>query len=708
MAASIGGVLIDVAADTAKLVEGMTKAQQVVDKNVKLIKGALGPLATAFAGVVSVSAMKNIIDTADAVGEQSEKLSLSTEAWSKYIYTAKFAGVELGTLDAAFSAMIRRTNNFTKDGSGAAATAMKELGISVATARKEFTSTEATFDYLIKKLAQMPDGMKKTAVAQDLFSKSATDVIRYANLGADGIARLGEQAERTGNIISSDFAANAGKLNDGLDVLETTLTGIGNNLVEKFTPALIKASNAISDWLGIQREVSAFEIKDKIAEITETLDDLNKNSFTRTISASSIKDLNSELEDYQRALEFMNQTEKDIENNKKVEIEKSNQDKEIEEKVAKEKDAAARALIVAKKAADDRLKIEEEFNNKYKQSIMSRSEYEISQLDESKSKYLAAGSDKIQVEKWYQSELSKINEEINQENIQKNKEKLDSEKAFNDEYSKMTLSYFDYERLQLDELKQDWVAQGQDKIKIQEMYSNKAKEIAADEADYIRRMEEDKREASGNWIFGMEDALSSYKEMANDNYYQSRLFFEDTLDGMSSSLADFIMTGKSSFSDFAESILNDLARIATQKAVAGIAGSLFSDSGIGSALGGIFASAHGNVFDGGHDVAFATGGVVGSPTYFPMTNGKTGLMGEAGPEAIIPLSRIGNDLGVKSTPSKVVLNIENNTSSEISADKISEMTRTNENGEIEKVLSIVMSGVNRNTMGIRDLIKGAK
>lgn len=128
MAASIGGVLIDVAADTAKLVEGMTKAQQVVDKNVKLIKGALGPLATAFAGVVSVSAMKNIIDTADAVGEQSEKLSLSTEAWSKYIYTAKFAGVELGTLDAAFSAMIRRTNNFTKDGSGAAATAMEELG----------------------------------------------------------------------------------------------------------------------------------------------------------------------------------------------------------------------------------------------------------------------------------------------------------------------------------------------------------------------------------------------------------------------------------------------------------------------------------------------------------------------------------------------------------------------------------------------------
>jgi phage-related minor tail protein len=32
------------------------------------------------------------------------------------------------------------------------------------------------------------------------------------------------------------------------------------------------------------------------------------------------------------------------------------------------------------------------------------------------------------------------------------------------------------------------------------------------------------------------------------------------------------------------------------------------------------------------------GGVVNSPTFFPMANG-TGLMGEAGPEAIMPLKR---------------------------------------------------------------------
>lgn len=50
-------------------------------------------------------------------------------------------------------------------------------------------------------------------------------------------------------------------------------------------------------------------------------------------------------------------------------------------------------------------------------------------------------------------------------------------------------------------------------------------------------------------------------------------------------------------------------------------------------------SAKGNVFSAGNLVPFANGGVVGAPTMFPMRGGSTGLMGEAGPEAIMPLRR---------------------------------------------------------------------
>lgn len=77
---------------------------------------------------------------------------------------------------------------------------------------------------------------------------------------------------------------------------------------------------------------------------------------------------------------------------------------------------------------------------------------------------------------------------------------------------------------------------------------------------------------------------------------------------------------------------------------------------IGTLIGGLFAD--GAAFSGGRVVPFAGGGVVNSPTTFPMTGGQIGLMGEAGPEAIMPLKRVNGKLGVAATGggSSVVIN----------------------------------------------------
>ena len=67
-----------------------------------------------------------------------------------------------------------------------------------------------------------------------------------------------------------------------------------------------------------------------------------------------------------------------------------------------------------------------------------------------------------------------------------------------------------------------------------------------------------------------------------------------------------------------------------------------SSNAIVKAIGGglkSFKFANGGAFSGGNVIPFASGGVVGSPTNFAMSGGRTGLMGEAGPEAIMPLKR---------------------------------------------------------------------
>ncbi|MBM7068032.1 phage tail tape measure protein [Actibacterium sp. 188UL27-1] len=84
--------------------------------------------------------------------------------------------------------------------------------------------------------------------------------------------------------------------------------------------------------------------------------------------------------------------------------------------------------------------------------------------------------------------------------------------------------------------------------------------------------------------------------------------------------------------------------------------------GINGLIGGAAGFANGGAFTQGRVTPFAKGGVVTGPTHFPMRGGL-GLMGEAGPEAIMPLSR-GADgkLGVRTEggsarPVQVVMNI---------------------------------------------------
>lgn len=94
------------------------------------------------------------------------------------------------------------------------------------------------------------------------------------------------------------------------------------------------------------------------------------------------------------------------------------------------------------------------------------------------------------------------------------------------------------------------------------------------------------------------------------------------------------------------------------KPLESLAGSFFSKL-LGGASG-ILPFAGGGV--PGHVVPFASGGVVSSPSFFPAGN-ALGLMGEAGPEAIMPLQRgadgkLGVATGGGAAPVQVVFNVQ--------------------------------------------------
>ena len=142
----------------------------------------------------------------------------------------------------------------------------------------------------------------------------------------------------------------------------------------------------------------------------------------------------------------------------------------------------------------------------------------------------------------------------------------------------------------------------------------------------------------------LQEGAKAYFETIKDFGKQTQDAVASAFKGMEDALVKFVTTGKLNFGDLTRSILADLARIAIRSAMFNMGKSIFpsffnfpTDK----------KNAMGNVYDAGNKISkFAYGGVVSKPSIFPMADGM-GLMGEAGPEAILPLQRgKGGKLGV--------------------------------------------------------------
>jgi hypothetical protein len=179
-----------------------------------------------------------------------------------------------------------------------------------------------------------------------------------------------------------------------------------------------------------------------------------------------------------------------------------------------------------------------------------------------------------------------------------------------------------------------------------------AKEAASD----IKRYYDATRTDAEKYAAGLAEISALHASGAMDADLYARSVEELTLkfDPLGQLISDLAGTVENELNAAFSSVLNGTKSLGEAlldfagNVLAKVAQDLFAQqfaTPIAAGIKGLF-SEDGNVFGPGGYVPFAKGGVVSGPTIFPFANG-TGLMGEAGPEAIMPLSR-GSDgkLGV--------------------------------------------------------------
>ena len=153
-----------------------------------------------------------------------------------------------------------------------------------------------------------------------------------------------------------------------------------------------------------------------------------------------------------------------------------------------------------------------------------------------------------------------------------------------------------------------------------------------------RRYWQEQELMQADWKNGAMRAFQNFTESADNAAGTAEQMFTAAFNSAGNALATFCTTGKLNFKSFTASLLSDLAKIMSQMAMMQAVKGIGSAFGWGSAAAAsVTPNADGGVYQSA-DLSRYSGTVVNRPTFFAFAKGA-GVMGEAGPEAILPLRR---------------------------------------------------------------------
>ncbi len=322
------------------------------------------------------------------------------------------------------------------------------------------------------------------------------------------------------------------------------------------------------------------------------------------------------------------------------------------------------------------------FEDAYLKATLTTTDYELAKLDQLYHDYAAHVTDKARLDAWYMAEWTRINDEqVEAEQARIGAVEADLDRMFQEEArasseaaAALAAAYrevvgdlegirprlaFDMRFEALEEQARSYLETGL------------APElVSAWQAQMQNLLQREQTLASDDFFGGLSVGLEqSLADMQTWGEAAAGIA-NDVFTGMTDALSAFVMTGKLDVADLANAIIEQLVRITIQtQIVQPLLTGLFGGGGgglFGGLLGSVFSSAQGNVVSG---ISTYSNSIVSAPTFAP---GATriaayaaggAVFGEAGPEAILPLTRMsGGELGVKAAgtpalPPQITVNI---------------------------------------------------
>jgi len=688
------------------------------------LKGAVAGFGAAIAGSAIVGGLAAIVKKSIDAGDELFNLQAKTGVAANTLIgignAAKLADVDVGTLGKGLTKL---NVNLVKaaEGNEDLGRKFKALGVSVKDSNGQVVPADKALKQIADRFADMPDGAQKAAAAVALFGKSGADLIPLLNEGAASMEKFTYK-------IGEDFAARSDLFNDTLTEFGIKTQGFGLELTDALLPALQsilevfgELFNTETDWTDLFNVIKygISGLAAVLLAMVKLVDEAVRliGSFAKRAALAFKGDFAGATAEADRfGADFMKRFQTNMGQFQKLFTDAptpgtgrrtrgTNPELDTTSADTKAAAAAKRAAAEAKRAASEQESLEDRRVTLTQKAISLQDQLRNSVADVVAA-YEGVGAtptDKLFLER--DQAITENNRKVKDLTLTV----VELAREVNKAGGSLDIKPFEnlinqLSRVNVDLANQNYLQGLKDLLPSVTEYDAKIAEVARGKtelteleklnaqvnllqldilaatnpalAEHVRLLRDRaaaldaataKQKADSESIgAGIQQRLQDYYNSVKDLGGAIGDAVVGGLQGLEDQLTAFVTTGKANFKELATSILSDLARIAIRAAII---------QPIVKALGGLFPGfqfANGGVFAQNGIQKFAMGGVVNRPTIFPFANG-TGLMGEAGPEAIMPLQRGANGkLGVIASGggnTSVVVNVDASGNSNVQGDQ---------------------------------------
>ena len=213
---------------------------------------AAGMVANAFKQIIdgAIQAGKALLDITTAAGQYADEMAtIAAQAnvdvvdLQKWQYASQFIDTEVSTITDSLKKM---TQNMASE-SAASSEAFAQLGISVRDSSGNLRSAEEVMWEAIDALGNVENQTQRDALAMALFGESANKLNPLIQSGSAAFKALGDEAQQAGLILSGEAMNSLGAVDDAMNRVNSSISGVKNAVAVAFAPAVTEIANGANE-----------------------------------------------------------------------------------------------------------------------------------------------------------------------------------------------------------------------------------------------------------------------------------------------------------------------------------------------------------------------------------------------------------------------------------------------------------------------------